>query len=172
MKKLSLSHCPTEKLSHRLLYTLVGLTVVVYALFFFVGYNRPWEENPDFKSPLFTDLLLVFASVLTLTALALVIWAAVRDYRRNESDAAVVNGIPLRRIDLFTAMGTLSLSVITLALGSTEPLMVNGRNYTNAWGLRLADMFIFTSSVLLVVAIGAVIYGATRYNRKTKGQQS
>lgn len=95
-----------------------------------------------------------------------------RDYRRNESDAAVVNGIPLRRIDLFTAIGTLSLSVITLALGSTEPLMVNGRNYTNAWGLRLADMFIFTSSVLLVVAIGAVIYGATRYNRKTKGQQS
>ena len=36
-----------------------SLAVVVFALFFLVGYDMPFLENPDFNAPLFTDVLII-----------------------------------------------------------------------------------------------------------------
>jgi len=56
--------------------------------------------------------------------------------------------------------------LLTFLLGSSVPMTVNGKVYADALWLKVADMFIFTGMGLILVAIGAVLYGATRYKRK------
>ena len=55
--------------------------------------------------------------------------------------------------------------VLTYALSSTDALMVNGERFTDTFWLRTAGMFIGTSLLLIVVAVGAIVYGSTRYIR-------
>ena len=47
-----------EKISQQVFYIMIGLAVLVFGLFFLVGYDLPFEENPDFNAPLFTDVLI------------------------------------------------------------------------------------------------------------------
>ena len=48
-----------EQISQQVFFILIGLAVVVFALFFLVGYDMPFLENPDFNAPLFTDVLII-----------------------------------------------------------------------------------------------------------------
>ena len=36
-----------EKISQQVFYIMIGLAVLVFGLFFLVGYDLPFEENPD-----------------------------------------------------------------------------------------------------------------------------
>ena len=47
----------TEKLSHRVLYVLTAVIAVVFCLFYFVGYDQPFEDNPEYNAPQFTGML-------------------------------------------------------------------------------------------------------------------
>lgn len=58
MKFKNVRQWSTEKISQRVFYCLLGLAALVFALFFLVGYDMPFEENPDFNAPLFTNVLL------------------------------------------------------------------------------------------------------------------
>ena len=48
--------------------------------------------------------------------------------------------------------------------------MVNGENFTDSFWLRITDMFVNSSLLLLVLAAGVVAFGATRYYRKGRGK--
>ena len=41
-----------EKISQQVFYIMIGLAVLIFGLFFLVGYDLPFEENPDFNAPL------------------------------------------------------------------------------------------------------------------------
>ena len=58
MKLKQIIHWPTERISQRVLYLLMGIVGLVFVLFFFVGFDQPYMENPDFNAPLFTDAVL------------------------------------------------------------------------------------------------------------------
>ena len=58
-----------RKLPSRVLYVLSGVTVLVFALFWLVGFNRPYDEDGNFNAPLFTDVLLVLMLLLTAGAI-------------------------------------------------------------------------------------------------------
>ena len=76
MLRLSnIRHWPTERISQRVLYLLITLAAVVFVLFYGIGYDRPFADNPSFNAPLFTDLLLSLMLVLILLAGGLSIWA-------------------------------------------------------------------------------------------------
>lgn len=158
----------TEKISQRVFYTFVGLIVVVLALFFLVGYDMPFMDNPDFNAPLFTDVLIILMWLMLLVAIALAIFSVVRGKRLDLKQEAVVNGVPEGKIVRFTWLGTLLLVILTFALSSSSPMLVNGEEYIDWLWLKVADMFVYSSIILLVVAIGTVIFGATRYVRKGK----
>lgn len=158
-------HWKTEQISGRIFYLLIALTAVLFLLFRFVGYDIPYDENPDYNAPLFTGLLIGFMLLLTLATVGLAVWGAVRGLRKNRGENVVVNNVPARRITLYVVGGTIMLLVLTFALSSTESLTVNGAPFTDAFWLRAAGMFIGTSLLLIVIAIGAVVFGATRYIR-------
>ncbi|MDE7118241.1 MAG: hypothetical protein K2O61_06340, partial [Bacteroidaceae bacterium] len=47
-----------EKISKITLWALIGVSILVMALFLLVGYDTPYEENPKFVNPQLTDLLI------------------------------------------------------------------------------------------------------------------
>ena len=156
-----------EQVSQRIFYILIALVVLVFGLFFLVGYDMPFEENPDFNAPLFTDVLIGLMWLFLVGGIGLAIYSMWKDYRGSRSEA-VVNGVPVRRIFRITWIGLLALLVLTFALGSSAPMLINGENYADWLWLKLSDMFVITSLLMLLAGMGAVIFGATRYIRKVK----
>ena len=156
-----------EQVSQRIFYILIALAVLVFGLFFLVGYDMPFEENPDFNAPLFTDVLIGLMWLFLVGGIGVAIYSRWKDYRGSRSEA-VVNGVPVRRIFRITWIGLLALLVLTFALGSSAPMLINGENYADWLWLKLSDMFVITSLLMLLAGMGAVIFGATRYIRKVK----
>ena len=158
MKIKHLKSWGTERLSQRLLYILVGVSAVVFALFYLVGYDLPFDENPDFNAPLFTDVLIVLMVLVLLLALCMIGFSAWRSHRSGSRQDAVVNGVPARKIARITWFSTFGLLV----------MLVNGNDYNDWFWLKLSDMFVLASVMLLIAAIGVVLFGVTRYVRKDR----
>ena len=160
--KLSTRKKSTERISQTVLYAIVGLTVVVFALFRLVGYNTPYYDNPELNAPLLTDVLVSFMLLLTLLAVVIALWAACRSLRKNCDATKVVNGIHAARLARTVVAVALLTLAVTFGLGSTQPVVVNGAAYDDAFWLRTADMLVNSSLLLICLAVCAVVFGATR----------
>ena len=166
MRKINLHNIPAERLSQRVFYVLVGLCVVVFGLFFTVGYDMPYIFNPELNAPIFTGVVIYTMYVLFLLALACAIWSAVKGLRASGKGESRINNVPARAISYSVFAGTAVVLLLTLLLGSSASLVVNGALFENKLLLKLSDMFIYTIGILLIVAFAAVIFGFTRYYRK------
>ena len=134
---------PTEALSRLALYAVIGLAVVVYALFMLIGYDLPLATDPTFSAPLLTPLLIAFVELTVVR-------------RRGVKSQPLTNGIPARRIVMAVALGTVALLAIGFALGSSAPIMANGARFADGLWLRVSDMFIYAGTALIVAAVVAV----------------
>ena len=112
----------------------------------------------DFESPLFIDILLYAIYALIAVAIGLSVWSAIRSARQQTKEDGRSNGLPVRKI-VFATLALLLLSLLlTYLLASTQPLSINGQTFADTFWLRISDMFIYTSLILIVVAlIGAAI---------------
>jgi len=117
-----------------------------------------------YESPLFVELLLDSISLLIVAALALTVWSVVHSLhlRRGQADN---DRVPARRI----AWGVAALLVLTMAatalLADTTPLSINGRAFTDTFWLRMSDMLINTSGILMLVAVACVVGGEVKNKR-------
>ena len=141
---------------------------MVFALFYLVGFYMPYLPDPSFNAPIFTDGVIFLMLALLLMAVSVAVAAVVKTLRKTGKGEAISNRIPVRKISMAVVIVTTGLLLLTFLLGSTGALPVNGNDFTDALWLRTADMFINTSLVLIVIAIIAVLYGATRYYRKER----
>lgn len=165
-KNKRLVNWPTEKISNTVLYTIVGVVSVVFLLFYLVGYNTPSMENPTFNAPLLTDALLILMIVLLAVSIIVGVVAVIKGLRKRDPGDKTVNGVPAARISLITFGLTFFILLVTFIFGSTDSMMINGHQFTDAVALKITDMFVQTSLVMIVLAIVAVIFGYTRYIRK------
>lgn len=137
-------------ISRLVLYVVLGVAAVVYGLFLLVGYSMPSDVNPSFTAPLLTPLLIGFVELMVVVAIAIAVWMGLVRVRSIKSRKA--GSIISVRIMLGVALGTIVLLLLSFALGSTAPIMANGTAYTDSLWLRVADMFIYSGAVLIVVA--------------------
>lgn len=158
----SLCHWHTERLSMTALYLIVALSMVVFLLFWFVGYDRPSLDYPDFNEPLFIDLLLLTIGLLFLVAVGFVAWSIWRAVKVRGKAQRVQNNIPVKKISYSVLIGTAVLLLFTFLVGSSAPMSINGTPYTDRLWLKTSDMFILTSVVMMLLAVGALIAGAIR----------
>lgn len=54
------------QMSTRMLYAMIGVTAVVFALFYLVGYDMPYVFDPDYNAPLLTDIVLIFIYLMVV----------------------------------------------------------------------------------------------------------
>ena len=159
------SNKSAEQISQKVFRLMIGLAVLVFGLFYLIGYDLPFDENPDFNAPLFTDVLIILMWLFLIGGVGLAVYSMVKDYRSSRSEA-VVNGVPVRRIFRITWLTLLAVLILTFLLGGSDPMLINGENYADWLWLKLSDMFVITSLLMLLAGIGAVCFGATRYIRK------
>lgn len=122
----------------------------------------------DFSSPLFIDILLYVIYAMIAVAVGLTVWSMVKSARQQVKEDGRSNGLPVRKIAVCT-LALLAVSLlVTYLLASTRPLVINGRPYGDTFWLRVSDMFIYTSVILIVIAIIGAIIGYSGICRKLK----
>lgn len=163
-----MASCPTDKFSGRVLMVLVTLSAVVFAAFYLVGYDMPFEEDASFNAPLLTDLLLVFTYLLLAVAVVVCLVSVGKGIKVRDAGDKVTNGIPASLITYGTVALLVVSLVVTFVLGSSEPMKINGETFAETFWLKLTDMFIYTSAILMAVAVCAVAYGLSGRNRDIK----
>ena len=147
---------------------LVAISAVVFIAFWCVGYDMPYEEDVDFNAPLLTDMLLGYIYLLTSTAIGVTVYSIVHGIKTRGRQSLTENGVPAGRITIITWGVTFALLASTFALGSTDPIKVNGKDFCEDSWLRLSDMFIISSGVMILLAILAVAFGMSGYSRRMK----
>lgn len=157
-----------ERISQRVLYVITALSAVVFSAFYLIGFDAPFDGGPSFNAPVLTDVLLGFMWFLLAVAVIVAIVAVVRGVQRANRDEGLTNGIPARRITCITYGTTAVILVLTFVFGSTQAMTVNGQTFADTFWLRMSDMFVSSSLLLLVLAAGTAVFGATRYYRKER----
>lgn len=157
----------TEQISVRIFYAMISVTVLIFGLFFLVGYNMPFMSEPEYNAPLFTDAVMWFVYIMVAAATVVAVVALARGYQKRQTES-VVNGVPAARV----AWGTVALLVVLLAVtflvGGSSPVKINGKMFSEVFWLKLTDMFINTVFVLLALAALAVGFSLSGMNRKWK----
>ena len=155
-----------ERISQRVLYALISIVAMVFIAFYLIGFNLPFAENPSFNAPLLTDVLIIGMCALFIAAVVVTVLSIVKTVKSTSASESIVNGIPVRRLSIAVFGFTLVSLLTTFILGSTQEMMINGIAFNNKFWLRVADMLINSSLILVLVAIGVVSFGATRDYRK------
>ena len=118
----------------------------------------------NFDSPQYVSIVLHVIYVLLFLAVALTMLSALRSLFIQARSEGIEGRVPQRRIALAAALLLVVSLAVTWLLGSTSPLIVNGKTYNDAFWLRISDMLIYTSIVLMaVVAVVAVVGIIRRY---------
>ena len=147
---------------------LIAISAVIFLAFWMVGYDMPYEEDADFNAPLLTDMLLGYIYLMVVVAIGVTAYSVVHGIRTRGRQGYSGNGVAAGRITIATWVFTVLLLVISFALGSTEPIKVNGKDFCEDIWLRLSDMFIISSGVMILLAILAVTFGMSGYSRRMK----
>ena len=166
---MGLKRCKSkaETVSTRVLYALVGMAVVLFGLFYLVGFSLPYWADPVLNAPLFTGALVWFMLALTVLAIAIAVVSVVQSVRHASQRGVTNNHVPARKIAVGVALLTLLTLIFTAVGASSAPLLVNDSLYTDAFWLKAAGMFVSASLLLILFAALAVAFGATRYYRKS-----
>jgi hypothetical protein len=104
----------------------------------------------SFVSPFFADVMLVLVYVALAAAVgvsAYSVWHGLRNRRKGDD---IVNGVPAGRIGWCVAIGLVVCLVVTFLLGSSSPVMTNGVRFSDTFWLKMTDMFIYTSILLIL----------------------
>lgn len=148
--------------SHKVLFLLVTFTVVIFTLFYFVGYSHPWPEDPDFIEPRLTTALIIFVFLILALAVVVTAWAVIAAIRKRGRKDITSHRVPVTIITISVVAFTVVLLGISFALGSSSAIAINGKEYQEAGWLKAADMFVITSLVLMVIATAAVAFATIK----------
>ena len=113
-------------------------------------------------SPFFADMMLwliylMVAAALGVTAYA--VWHGLRNRRKGED---IINGVPAGKIGWCVVIGLAVCLLVTFLAGSTHPVLTNGVRFADSLWLRLADMFIYTSILLIIACFVSAIVSRFR----------
>lgn len=153
-----------DKISKITLWSLMGISVVIFILFFLVGFATPWEENPKQYDPQFTDALIIWSMVLSAATFVIMLvsfFMYVKEYGFNKS-----------------YLYTWGLPIITLAIGAAigfsnkhEVMLINGKDWNTeakpeVFNMVLTDSTMVSIGILFIIAIIAIIYSIVIKGKK------
>ncbi|MCR5680027.1 MAG: hypothetical protein K6G08_07465 [Prevotella sp.] len=116
----------------------------------------------DYESPLFISIQLYAMYALLLAAAGLTVWSLVRSARMLGGSRQTDNGIPVRRIAWLSVLLLVLTLLLTWLLADTTPLTINSKTYADVFWLRVSDMLINTSLILIIVAAAGTVWGVVR----------
>ena len=116
----------------------------------------------SFVSPFIADIMLWLMYITIVVAVIVTIVSMARTVRLRTKDEEVVNGVPRTRMAWIVIVAFLLCLVLTFLLGSSEPVKTNGELFTDTFWLKAADMFIYTSLILIIGCFVGVVLSRFR----------
>jgi len=116
----------------------------------------------DVVSPFFADLMLwLMYLVLAVTFLvtAYSVWHSIRNRRKGDD---IVNGVHAGRIGWCVALTLLACLLLTFILSPAEPVVSNGVLFSDTLWLKVTDMFIHTSILMIILCFASAIISRFR----------
>ncbi len=150
-----------EKISKITLWALIGVSILVMALFLLVGYNTPYEENPKFVNPQLTDLLIIWTyALIILTAIATVaavIYGFVNGGNKSKNeDVGMASKAGL--IAWGTCLASVVIGIIVGISNKNELLVYNTNDHATPTDIILTDTSMIAILVLTIVTIAATVF--------------
>ena len=147
------------KVSYYVLYALFAIIGIVLVLFYCVGFNNP--NAAGLNEPQYTDALLYLKYALAAITIALAVIAGIYQFVASLKDN------PKGAVKTLIALALLAaVIIVSYAIGSTEPVMVNGEPYNDTFWLKTTDMFIYSMYILGAGAAVATIINMTGIFKK------
>ena len=166
MKKNKLKIKDNKRLANISLRVLCLLTLVIFSLFFLVGYDIPSLTKEGMVEPLLTNTVLVFTYIVLFLSIAIAAWALVKEILLGAQMPSIQNGIKVKLIRNATFISIPTLLILFFLLGSSSPLKVNGIFFNNTFWLKTSDMFISVSILLLFIGIACATWGTIKSYRR------
>ena len=116
----------------------------------------------SFVSPFIADIMLWLMYIAIVVAVIVTIVSMARTVRLRTKDEEVVNGVPRTRMAWIVIVAFLLCLVLTFLFGSSEPVKTNGELFTDTFWLKAADMFIYTSLILIIGCFVGVVLSRFR----------
>ncbi len=139
------------KISNYVLIGLSAISIIVLIAFMGVGFDTPFEDNPSFKAPQLTDLLMCWTYGLIVITLVLSVWSIIMQITKGKSSLSEP-GLA-GKTDII-AVGILILSIVIGAVyGAMDTEMLNINN--KAW--NPADEENATSNMITVISMVSVL---------------
>lgn len=113
-------------------------------------------------SPFLADLMLGLMYLMLAAALLVTAYSVWHTLRHRQKGDDVINGVPAGRIGWCVVIAVVLCMVVTFLLGSSSPVVTNGQLFTDAFWLRLTDMFIYTSILLIIACFVSAIVSRFR----------
>lgn len=147
------------KVSYYVLYALFAIIAIVLVLFFGVGYNNP--NAAGLNEPQYTDALIFLKYALAAITTVLAVLAGLFQFGLSLKDD------PKGAIKTIAALLlVVALVVVCYAIGSTDPISVNGEPYSDVMWLKVTDMFLYSMYALVALATLATIVSLTGIFKK------
>ena len=139
-----------RKIISIILYVLMGVSIVLVALFYF-GKVVPGTEGTNMEEPVITGKILVWAAILVVITAGLALIFPIIN---------LVTNIKSAKRGLFTLLGVAVLIFIAYTLASNEVLKIPGYTGTdNVPGtLKIAGTGLFTTYILAGLAVLSILY--------------
>lgn len=145
-----------KKISNIILYALIVIAIIVMGLFYFGGGTEQALDasNPDadtFYVPNYTSLAITLANIfLIVGAIAAVLVAIFKFVISPKQSMKSLIGIGL----------LVGVILIAYLMSDATPMKLAGQEnlFTNAFDLKLADVCLYSSWILLILTIIAIVY--------------
>ncbi|WP_455672050.1 hypothetical protein [Phocaeicola sp.] len=138
------------KMSYYALYACIALILVVFVMFYAVGYNNPVGE---YNEPAHTETLIYLMYAMFAICVAVTLIGAIAQF------GAALRDNPKSAIK--SLLGIVLLVVVlavSYSIGSDASVMTGTGAYTDAFWLKITDMLIYSIYLLLgVAAVGTLI---------------
>lgn len=114
-------------------------------------------------SSFFIDLVLWLVYLLLAATAAAAVWSAVNGVRTHEPAVDPIAARYTSATGYVTAGGVFLVLLLSYLLGASQPVISNGRPFTDAFWLRLTDMFIY--STVILISVCSVIVAIAKFRR-------
>lgn len=138
-----------------------AVVAVIFIAFYTLGYDMPYVRNQALVEPLLTPVVLWLMIIMLVVTLGIAIGSAVLSFRK-QNRKKTVNNVPLSKIALIVAVPVALLLLLTFLFGSSEAISINGHVFDEAVWLKFSNMFIVSAIVLIVGAIGLILYSTIK----------
>ena len=140
-----------EKISKYTLWGLMGISIIVFILYFTVNFDTPWEENPKMFNPQFTDVLLIWNLILCVITAILMLISFFMYVKENGFNKSYIY--------------TWGLPIVTVAIGAAigygnkdEHMLINSKDWNIPSHIIITDACMISIGILAALTIIAIIY--------------